>query len=350
MKIVVGLSGGVDSAVAAWLLREMGHEVVGVTLRTWEDGGSRCCAIDDARETARHMGIPYHVINCACAFRKAVERPFVDEYLCGRTPNPCVVCNREVKWEWLLYAARLLCADAVSTGHYASVVRLESGRWTLRRATHKDQSYMLWRLSQEQLSRTILPLGDLDKEEVRHIAKRAGLPVADKADSQEICFVAQKQYASYVERHAPPHALRGGNFVDREGRILGRHQGIVRYTVGQRRGLGLALGRPVYVTDIRTATNEVVIGEEADLYRSEIQCTDLNWMSVPDAVSGERTWAAVQIRSHHKGEPARIVCDPDMLRIRFDQPVRAPTPGQSAVCYDGENRIICGGVIERGES
>lgn len=346
-KIIVGISGGVDSAAAAFLLRERGHEVIGVTFRTWLSGESRCCAIDDARATARKLGIPYYVFNCVSDFHKNVEAPFISDYLHGLTPNPCVICNREVKWARLLYAAELMGADMTATGHYASVVRLENGRYAVCQAAdaRKDQSYMLYRLTQEQLSRTLFPLGNLSKREVRRIAEEAGLPAAKRPDSQEICFVTEGHYADYVQAHAE-RVPGEGAFVDEKGNILGKHHGIVRYTVGQRKGLGLSLGYPAYVKEIRAATNEIVIGDESSLYCREIVCGQLNFMSLPGIAEGESVRASVKIRYRHEGADALLTGrGADTVLVRFENPVRAATPGQSAVFYDSSRRVIGGGVI-----
>ena len=351
MRVVVGMSGGVDSAVAAYLLKEQGYDVVGVTLRTWESGGSRCCEIDDARRTAQVLRIPYHTVNCSFDFDNKIRQPFVDCYLHGLTPNPCVLCNQLIKWEWLLYAAGVYQADAVASGHYVQLIRRENGRYTVRQAADrkKDQSYMLYRLTQEQLSKTIFPLGNLTKEEVRDIAKNAGLPVAESQDSQEICFVTNGSYADFIRENAAEAASPCGYFVDSAGSILGRHKGIINYTVGQRKGLGLAMGKPVYVKEIRPETNEVVVAPEEEIYQSGIFCNDVHFMSIPDLPAGEMLRGTVKIRYHHEGENALIqACEDDTVRILFDQPVKAPTPGQSAVFYDQEKSVIGGGIIKNG--
>ncbi len=418
-KVVVGMSGGVDSAVAAYLLKEAGYEVIGVTLRTWqaEDGSQgRCCDIDDARNVANKLGIKYVPVNCTTEFKNNVIDPFTNEYLCGRTPNPCVVCNRTVKWERLLYYAKVVGADHVATGHYASIVKLDNGRYTVKQAAHseKDQAYMLYRLSQEQLAATLLPLGSLSKSEVRKIAEDAKLPVASKPDSQEVCFVTDGNYADYIEKTAAAASAKTANayadyiektvaaskirntnegmnaenvnernvnvedmsaedaaggmdltgsvseknnltkiiipgegmFVDEAGNVLGKHKGIYHYTVGQRKGLGIALGRPAFVKEIRVGTNEVVLSDEQSLYHKEVYCTDLNFMSIPVLKKGETVSCKVKIRYQHKGQPAVIeMADSDTLRILFDDPVRAATPGQSAVFYDDEGFVIGGGII-----
>lgn len=346
-RIVVGLSGGVDSAVAAGLLQAEGHEVIGVTLRTWASGSSRCCKIDDARETARTLGIAYHAINCVSDFQKDVEAPFLSERLRGVTPNPCVACNRAVKWKWLLYAAELFRSDAVATGHYATVVRTEDGRYTVQAGADakKDQSYMLCRLTQEQLQRTILPLGSRTKSEVRAIASRMALPSAETPDSQELCFISEGHYADYLAAHA---ALpERGDFVDENGTVLGAHGGIHRYTIGQRRGLGIASSDRLYVNQIDPVTNTIVLGDAASLLRREIHCSAVEWMGIAPPENESVLRARVQIRAHHTPAAGEIFCEtPETVRIRFDEPVRAPAPGQFAVFYDEEQRILGSGVIE----
>ena len=350
-RVIVGMSGGVDSAVAALLLKEAGYEVIGVTLRTWESGDgteSRCCEIDDARDTARQLGIAYHAFNCLSDFRRHVVSPFVDAYLHGLTPNPCVNCNRFVKWERMLYYANILGADAIATGHYASIVRLGNGRYTLQKADYaqKDQTYMLWRLTQEQLSRTLMPLGRLTKQEVRSIAEQAGLPVADKPDSQEICFVPDGSYADFIAAQAEHYKPDEGNFVDEQGKFLGRHKGVIHYTVGQRKGLGIALGEPVYVSEIRADSNEVVLGKAECLLKDEIFCRKLNFMRIADLPAGDSIRANIKIRYHDGGCNGTITrVGEDTVSISFDGKVRAPAPGQSAVFYDASGCILGGGEI-----
>ena len=350
-RVIVGLSGGVDSAVAALLLKRQGYDVVGVTLRTWlspdgEEG--RCCEIDDARAAARKIGIPFHAFNCITEFDQKVIRPFIDAYIRGQTPNPCVFCNPEIKWERMQYYGKVLQAGRIATGHYASIVRKENGRYTVRKASHaeKDQTYMLYRLTQEQLSCTLMPLGDHSKQEVRAIAEEAGLPVAVKPDSQEICFVTDGSYADFIDAHAKEKVPGEGCFVDESGKVLGKHLGITHYTVGQRKGLGLALGAPAYVKEIRADRNEVVVGTESSLLSDTVVCTDVNWMSIPGLKAGEELRCRAKIRYHHEAEDAVIaLLSGERVAIRFAKPVRAAAPGQSAVFYDGEDCVIGGGVI-----
>lgn len=348
-RVVVGMSGGVDSAVTAYLLKEAGYDVVGVTVKTWTGEDSRCCEMADARSMALRMGVSHYVRSAAAEFGDCVVRPFIGDYLSGRTPNPCVECNPHVKWTALLRAADELGAEYVATGHYARVEKLANGRFAIRRGAslRKDQSYVLYKLTQEQLARTMLPLGEYEKEDVRAIAARAGLAAAQKPDSQEICFVTEGSYADFIERETDAELPPPGNFVDEEGNVLGSHKGIAHYTVGQRKGLGVALGYPAYVTRIDPEKNEVAIGGEESLYRSAILCGDLNFMSVEDISPNETLRAFVKIRYNHRGAMATLQKKDDgTLAAVFDDPVRAPTPGQSAVFYDEDGYVIGGGKIK----
>ena len=351
-KVIIGMSGGVDSSVAAWLLKEQGYEVIGVTMQIWQDeeeevleenGG--CCglsAVEDARRTAQLLEIPHYVMNFKADFKRFVIDYFVSEYLEGRTPNPCIACNRYVKWEALLNRSLEIGADYIATGHYARIRQLENGRFCLTRSVTaaKDQTYALYNLTQEQLSHTLMPVGSYSKEEIRRMADQIGLSVADKPDSQEICFVPDQDYAGFIERTtgAPSQT---GNFVQADGTILGQHKGIIHYTIGQRRGLGLPMGRRVVVTEIRPETNEVVIGEQEDVWTDHLLADRLNWMSVPD-LTEERS-ASAKIRYNHTGTPCTLQkTASDQVRVQFHEPVRAVTPGQAVVFYDGE---LGGGTI-----
>ena len=355
-RVVVGMSGGVDSAVAAYLLQQAGYDVIGATLRTWQaaDGSEgRCCEIDDAAEACRRLGIRHHAFNGTFAFNEHVITPFVRDYCAGLTPNPCVGCNRHVKWELLRHFGRTLGADFVATGHYANVVKLPNGRWTVKQAAHaeKDQTYMLCQLTQEQLSVTLMPLGGLTKAEVRAIAAREGIPVADKPDSQEICFIPEGKPADFIRAYAPEKDPGEGWYVDENGNRLGKHKGVTHYTVGQGRWLGIALGYHAYVTHIDAAKNEVTLGGPEALWRKTVYCDGLNWMGMEGLAAGETLRANAKIRYHHPAAPAEIaLTEEGLLRVTFDAPVRAPAPGQFAVCYDDNGCVLCGGRIVGSET
>ena len=351
-KVLVGMSGGVDSAVAAYMLKMAGYDVTGITLKTWvgADGKeSRCCEIEDAERVAQTLGIPYYVENCVAEFKEKVTDPFIREYIKGRTPNPCVGCNRDIKWEHMLKAADRFGAEYIATGHYAYIKKLENGRYTVKNAEHieKDQTYMLYKLTQEQLSRTLMPLGAFSKEEVRQIAEKAGIPVAHKADSQDICFVPDDDHVSFIEENATEALPEEGNFVDEEGKVLGRHKGIINYTIGQRKGLGLPLGYPAYVKKIDPVKNEVVISANEALFGNVVYCSDNNFLSIERPAVSEKFSCFAKVRYHHKPEKAVIeMIAEDRLKIVFENPVRAAAPGQSAVFYDEEGCVVGGGVIE----
>ncbi|MBE5883972.1 MAG: tRNA 2-thiouridine(34) synthase MnmA [Lachnospiraceae bacterium] len=354
-KVVVGMSGGVDSSVAAYLLKKQGYDVIGVTMQIWQDeehtvqeenGG--CCglsAVDDARRVAERLDIPYYVMNFKKEFKCHVMDYFVEEYLQGHTPNPCIACNRYVKWEALLKRSLDIGADYIATGHYARVDRLANGRYAIRNSVTaaKDQTYALYNLTQKQLAHTLMPVGEYTKDEIRQLAEEAGLLVANKPDSQEICFVPDNDYAGFIERTAGENVPGPGNFVTKDGRILGTHKGITHYTIGQRRGLGLPMGERVFVTEIRPQTNEVVIGDNSDIFTTEVVCDRVNFMSVADLEKPMRVLA--KIRYNHKGDYCTITKLSDgKVQCSFEKPVRAATPGQAVVFYDGEY-VLGGGTI-----
>jgi tRNA-specific 2-thiouridylase len=347
MRVVVAMSGGVDSSAAAALLVEQGHEVLGITLRVWSyEGAARCgscCSpddIDDARAVASTLGIPFYVADAEEVFRHRVVQPFVRSYLEGKTPVPCVACNRDVKFDFLLAKARALGAR-LATGHYARVGRTPEGFCLLRAAdASKDQSYFLFTLGQEALAQLEFPVGGLSKAEVRAIAQRHGLPTSEKPESMEICFVPDGDYAGFVERVAGPQP--SGTVVDERGQVLARHRGVHRFTVGQRRGLGVASAEALYVQRIEAGTGAVVVGPASGLERSEFTVLQPSW--VQGTPSAEER-VQVRIRHRHAGTPARVVAaDRARLTVRTEEPVRAVTPGQAAVFYRGDE-VLGGGWI-----
>jgi tRNA-specific 2-thiouridylase len=352
MRVVVAMSGGVDSSVAAALLVDAGHEVVGVSMQLYdaERGEQRfgsCCTIDDlhdARRVARALGIPHYIVNLEQRFEDVVVSSFVREYAAGRTPIPCALCNSELKFSTLVDQAIGFNADRVATGHYARLTQDGAGLFHLWRGAddRKDQAYFLFALTQAQLARALFPLGGIPKDEVRRIALARGLRVADKPDSQEICFVPDDDYASVVERRLP--ADRSGLIVDLEGRVVGRHEGVHRFTIGQRKGLGIAMGDPVYVVRLDAARRLVTVGPRTALERGVFTASAVNWIAgAPPVATLE---AEVQIRSRHEASPARVTpVGADRIRVEFDAPQSAITPGQAAVIFHG-HEVLGGGWID----
>lgn len=351
-RVVIAMSGGVDSSLAAALVAETGVEAIGITMHL-AGSASRCCSLDDAddaRRVAEDLGIKFYVANYADAFRKEVIEPFADAYLKGETPIPCVACNKRFKFDLLLERAKALGADRVATGHYARIERDEAtGKMRLLRAVDlsKDQTYFLFQLDQEQLEQAWSPLGERSKPEVREQARALGLVTADKPESQEICFVPDGDYAKVVEGIRPEASELRGEVVDGEGEVLGTHEGIHRFTVGQRKGLGVQASTPLYVTHIEASRRRVVVGEKADLETSEAYIRDVSWIAgeAPSVAVAAR----VQIRHRHVGAMAQVEAIPDKkaARVCFDAPVSSVSPGQAAVFYDGEE-VLGGGWIARG--
>ncbi|NUO80806.1 tRNA 2-thiouridine(34) synthase MnmA [candidate division KSB1 bacterium] len=358
---VVAMSGGVDSSVAALLLHEHGYRVIGITLNLWDyhaSGGnvnleSGCCSIDtmaDARAVCHKLGVPHYVSDFREIFERSVQDNFVSEYLAGRTPNPCVRCNTFIKWGAMLQQAEQIGADFLATGHYCRVsLNPNSGRWELRRAVdhNKDQSYALWGVRQAALARTLFPLGELTKPEVRELARSFGLKTAEKKESQEICFIPDNDYRRFLRERAPEQVAASSErlFVDHGGKVLGEHQGVPFYTVGQRKGLGLAVGRPIFVTQIDPSNNTITVGDEDELLRTEFLATSVNW--VAEHKPGDGRFMTCKIRYRDPGAAASLFdAEEHSIRVRFHQPQRAITPGQSAVFYDGEV-VVGGGVIDR---
>ncbi|MFN2598877.1 MAG: tRNA 2-thiouridine(34) synthase MnmA [Pyrinomonadaceae bacterium] len=367
----MAMSGGVDSSAAAAALREAGHELVGFTMQLWnqrrglnvdEDGEplpSRCCSLDDvydARRVAEELGFPFYVLNLEKDFERDVVEPFVRSYLEGETPIPCVACNSRLKFASLDRLARSLGCEKVATGHYARVEFDEAAdRFRLLRGrdARKDQSYFLWELTQEQLSRTLFPLGELTKTETREIARRAGLAVAEKSESQEICFVPDGDYAGFIDRYLDAEgrateAPGAGEIVNARGEAVGEHAGVHRYTVGQRRGIGVAASRPLYVVQIDARRNRVVVGEESELSSREFVARGVNWIAFDEP--SEPVRAEVRVRYRHEAAPATVeMIGGRTARVTFDEPQRAITPGQATVFYRGDE-VLGGGWIARGDA
>src|SRR5271167_4430412 len=362
--IAVAMSGGVDSSTVAAMLRAEGHDVVGLTMQLWNQRRmaghagmpdavqGRCCSLDDvydARRVAETIGIPYYVVNHEDRFERDVVRPFVEEYLSGRTPIPCSLCNNHLKFDQLLIVAQQIGADALATGHYARVEFDEQrGRWLLKRPADasKDQTYFLFGLTQDQLSRTLFPLGEMTKPEVRDLARHHGLALAAKPDSQEICFVPGGDYKKFLDAYLAEQGESlpdtAGELVTTTGEVIGEHSGIHNFTVGQRKGLGVATGSPLYVIQIKNDTRQVVVGKDEELYSRTLRTRQVNLISATATDLQQPKRVAVKIRHKHQPAPAMIEsAGPGDVQVTFDEPQRAITPGQAAVFYDGD--IVVGG-------
>lgn len=351
-KVMVGMSGGVDSSVAALLLQQQGYEVIGVTMKLRPDewmqecAAGGCCSLDDvedARRVCRRLGIPHYVMNFTDEFTRNVIDSFAEEYRRGRTPNPCIECNRRIKFEAMLKKALAMGMDYVATGHYARIAREPGGRWLLYRSpAAKDQSYVLYSLTQDQLAHTLFPLGNMEKPSVRALAEEHQLPVAHKADSQEICFVQDNDYAGFIERYTGKPSVPG-DFIDAQGNLLGRHRGVTHYTIGQRKGLGFAFGKPMFVTAIDPQKNTVTLGEEGEQYAPALIAEQFNWIAFDTPC--EPFDAQVKVRYQARPADARVFPAEDgAVRIEFAEPQRSVTPGQAVVLYQGD-LVVGGGTI-----
>ena len=362
-KVLMAMSGGIDSTVAALMLHKEGYDVVGITMKTWDYATSvgttgkketGCCNIDsfnDARLAAVQHGFPHFILDIREEFGDFVIENFVEEYIAGRTPNPCVMCNTHIKWRALLKRADALDCDFIATGHYAQVHQHSNGRYFISKGLDetKDQSYALWGLQQDLLSRTLLPLGTYRKSAIRQMAHDFGYPeLAKKNESYEICFVPDNDYRGFLKRRVEglEEKVNGGNFVDPAGNILGKHKGYPFYTVGQRKGLDIALGKPAFVTEIIPETNTVVLGDEDDLNRIEMQVNQLNWMKYEGISEGME--AVTKIRYKDKGALSNLFTYENGIQVRFYEHVKGVAPGQSAVFYEG-NDVIGGGIIQRSQ-
>ena len=355
-KVMVGMSGGVDSSVAAMLLKERGFDVMGVTLKLFSDedisnalkDGKTCCALsdaEDARKAAEKLGIEHQIFDFRENFRQCVMKKFADCYICGKTPNPCIECNRHIKFGHMLESAVEMGFDCIATGHYAvSEYDENSGRWLLKRPKDrsKDQTYVLYSLTQEQLSHTLFPLGSLEKAQVREIAQKAVLGNSDKPDSQDICFVPDGDYASFISNFTGYESVCG-NFTDMDGKVLGQHKGIINYTVGQRKGLGIALGHPAYVVKKDIAANTVTLGLEFDLYTKSLTANDFNLISVAELTQPMRVTAKTRYSQREQSAVVSYLGNGEYL-VEFDEPQRAVTSGQAVVLYDGDI-VVGGGTI-----
>ena len=356
-KVVVGMSGGVDSSVCAYLLKEQGYEVIGATMQLWrskeqeQNSNDISCGVEDlleAQKVAKCLNIPYYVMNFYDEFQEKVVNKFTNEYLKGMTPNPCVICNRHIKWgEFLKYSQEKLGADYIATGHYGRVVKLENGRYSLKnsKTSEKDQTYVLYSLTQEQLAHTLMPIGDYDKSEIRKIAENIGLPVAHKKDSQDICFIDDGDYAGFIENKTGSLG-KSGNFVSFSDRkILGQHSGTVKFTIGQRKGFGIAVGYPLYVCDINAESGEILLGKQDELFSDTLYANDLQYMG-ESRFDENKTYRA-KVRYSQDSKACKVTyVNENEIKVVFENKVRAITPGQALVLYC-DDWVVGGGTIIR---
>lgn len=348
-RVMLGMSGGVDSSVAAYLLKKKGYEVVGVTMKLWTPKGDNIdIAIRDAKKVADSLSIEHHVVDLEEIFKEKVIKNFVDEYFEGKTPNPCVYCNKHIKFDRMFEEADKLNCKYIATGHYARIeYNDEKKLYELKKssASSKDQTYMMYNLNQEKLSRILFPIGDYDKSVIREIAKEIGLEVHNKPDSQDICFVPDQDYEAFLKKYSN-RKIEKGNFVTSDGTSMGEHQGIINYTIGQRKGLGIAFGKPTYVIDINGKNNSIVLGDNEDLFKNELYAHSVNMIDIPYAEHKEPRIVSAKIRYSSKPSKAKVIfLGDDRIKVEFEEPQRAITKGQSVVFYDGDV-LVGGGVIE----
>lgn len=355
-RVLLGMSGGVDSSVAAILLQQQGYEVVGATFRTWDsvsescmDNKKGCCTVEsmmEAKDLAEKLGMEHHFLDYRNLFKETVTRNFIDEYLHGRTPNPCAVCNRVIKWGEMIQFAKSINCDKIATGHYANI-GFENNRYFVRKGIDKskDQSYFLWQLSQESLARTLFPLGHYEKSKIRAIAAQHGFTkMSEKADSQELCFIPDNDYRKFLKENVPAiHQIGRGKFISVTGKEIGTHDGYHNFTVGQRKGLGVALGFPVFVVNIDAESNTVTVGEKSDLLKNELTVSNVNLMKFSQWEKQKTLFTKIRYRS--KPVSSQVYFDNNKIKIIFDESVSAITPGQNAVFYDGDD-IVGGGIID----
>ncbi len=347
-RVLLGMSGGVDSTVAAYLLKEKGYEVVGATMKLWLPENVENNAIEDAKKMAEKLGIEHHIIELEDTFKETVVKHFIDGYYEGSTPNPCVFCNKHIKFDLMFDVADKLGCRYVATGHYSRIIKNEkTGKYELIKAVtdKKDQSYMMYNLNQEKLSRILFPIGEYEKSEIREMAEKVGLEVYNKPDSQDICFIPDGDYERFLEKYSGKKDKKG-KFIDSQGNELGKHQGITRYTIGQRKGLGITFGKPMYVIDINGKNNTVTLGENNDLFKNELIAKDVNFLEFSLEEMDENLSVQAKIRYSSKLSNATVTkLDNNRVKVIFEEAQRAITKGQSVVFYN-ENKLIGGGVIE----